>query len=178
MKKTILVLVAVIALVVVLGSAAFVAGKLMMQRQASKSAPVAPPKLVTPAAGVPTADPDARGDTLGRDGNSIFVCESNPVLTINLDGTINKNGSCTLQVEVVTGHDTVVLHDVSALRNPSPAKQGESYIIQQIIEPGSSDDISVGTAVRAWGAQSGNRVMARTLLYWNRLPQPTPASGR
>ncbi len=168
----------IVVLVVLLAGAAFVGGQLFRQQaQANKSSASLPAKLVTPAAGVPTAEPDARGDALSRDGNTIMVCESNPVMSINPDGTVNKNGSCTMEVEVVVGHDTSFIHDVSALRNPAPAKKGDSYVIQQFVEPGSADDIGAGTAVRAWGTRSGNRLIARTLLYWNRSPQPAATPG-
>ncbi len=163
----------IVVLVVLLGGAAFVGGQLFRQQaQANKNGASLPAKLVTPAAGVPNTEPDARGDALSRDGNSIIVCESNPIMSINPDGTVNKNGRCTMEVEVVIGHDTAIIHDVSALRNPAPAKQGGSFVIQQFTEPGSADDIGAGTAVRAWGTLSGNRLVARTILYWNRQPQP------
>ncbi len=165
-------------LVLLLGGAAFVGGQLMRQQaQANKSGQGLPAKLVTPAAGVPTSEPDARGDAISRDGNSILVCESNSIMSINPDGTVNKNGDCTMEVQVVIGHDTDLIHDVSALRNPAPSKEGNSYIIQQFTEPGSANDIGAGTAVRAWGTRSGNRIIARTLLYWNRSPLPAVTPG-
>ncbi len=170
----------IVALVLLLAGATIVGGQLFrtqQQAQKNQDSQALPRKLVTPAAGIPTADPDARGDALSHDGNSIMVCESNPVMSINPDGTVNKNGSCTMEVEVVVGHDTNFIHDVSALRNPAPAKQGGSIIVRQFIEPGSADDIGAGTAVRAWGTRSGNRLIARTLLYWNRSPQPAATPG-
>ncbi len=180
-KRSWIIIGGIVVLVVVLAGAAFVGGQLMRQQeqqaQANKSGPGVPVKLVTPAAGVPTAEPDVRGDAISRDGNSIMVCESNPVMSINPDGTVNKNGSCTMDVEVVINHDTAFIHDVSALQNPSPAKKGASIIIQQAIEPGSANDIDTGTVVRAWGIRSGNRIIARTLLYWNRSPQPAATPG-
>ncbi len=170
----------IIVIVLLLGGAAFVGGQLFRQgqeAQANASVQGPPQKLVTPATGVPTSSPDANGDALRRDGNSIFVCESNSGITINQNGTVNESGTCTTQVEVVVGHDTAFIHDVSALRNPSPAKQGDSVIIQQYTEPGSETDIGEGTAVRAWGSRSGNRVIARTILYWNRSPVPSGTPG-
>jgi hypothetical protein len=180
MKKRILIIGGIVVLVVVLAGAAFVGGQLFQaqqQAQAKNNLQGAPRKLVTPAPEVPITAPDVLGDTIRRDGNSIFVCESNPTLSINPDGTINKNDSCTLEVEVVIGHDTVLLHDVSALRNPEPVKQGQDYVIRQIVELGSINDISAGTAIRAWGQLTGTRVVARTLLYWNRSPQPAVVPG-
>ncbi len=82
-----------------------------------------------------------------------------------------------MEVEVVIGHDTTFIHDVSALRNPAPAKQGDSVIIQEYTEPGSPDDIGAGTAVRAWGQRAGDRIVARTILYWNRAPSPSGTPG-
>ncbi len=181
-KRSWIIIGGIVVLVLLLAGAAFVGGQLMRQQeqqaQANKSGQGIPVKLVTPAAGMPTAAPDARGEVTSRADNSIFICDPQNELSINPNGSVNEGGSCSPTVEVVVGHDTVLLHDVSALRNPAPSKKGQDIVIQQAIEPGSANDIDTGTVVRAWGTRSGNRLIARTLLYWNRSPQPaaTPES--
>jgi hypothetical protein len=174
MKRTGFIIGGIVVIAVLLGAAAFVGGKLFnaqIQSAQGNNSSSGPRKLVTPAAGVPGDPPTARGDVDHRDGNSLFLCEPNEAITINKDGSVNKESTCASTVEVVIGHDTVFLHDVTAQRNPVPNKQGQDYIIQQAIEPGTADDIAQNTAVRAWGDTSGNRVIARTILYWNRIRQ-------
>ncbi len=172
-----------IVLVLLLGSAAFVGGQLFRQQQqaqAHNNTQALPRKLVTPAAGLPTAQPDARGDTTGRDGNSIFICDPANNLSINPDGTVNQNGGCGgSEVEVVIGHDTVFFHDVTAQQNGNNAKPtpGQDIVLTQSVEPGSATDIGTGTAVRAWGQRAGNRLVARTILYWNRQPRASGTPG-
>jgi hypothetical protein len=172
----------ILALVLLLGGAAFVGGQLFRQQeqaQASNNTQGLPRKLVTPVAGVPASEPDARGDTTRREGNSIFICDPTNTMSLNLDGTVNKDGDCAPVVEVVIGHDTVFLHDVTARQygnnvQPTP---GQDLVLTQAIESGSADDISQGTAVRAWGQRAGSRIVARTILYWNRSPRPSGTPG-
>jgi hypothetical protein len=41
-------------------------------------------------------------------------------------------------------------------------------VLQQAVEPGSANDIGNGTVIRAWGELTGDRILASTILYWNR----------
>jgi hypothetical protein len=177
MNKRILIISGVVVLVFFLAGAAFVGGRLFRQGQqarADNSSQSLPVKRVTPAAGVPTTPPDARGDTTRRDGNSIFICDPMNTMSLNADGTMDENGGCGPEVEVVIGHDTVFLHDVTARQygNSVQPAPGQDLVLTQAVEPGSADDIGSGTAVRAWGPRSGNRILARTILYWNRPVHP------
>ncbi len=173
---------AVVVLILLLGGAAFVGGQLFrqgQQAQAKANTESLPRKLVTPAPGVPTTAPDGSGDVSSRNGNSIFICAPSSAPSINPDGTVNQNGACGPEVEVVIGHDTLFLHDVTARQygnsvRPTP---GQDLVLTQAVEPGSPDDIGVGTAVRAWGTMSGNRLIGRTIVYWNRAPAPSGTPG-
>src|SRR5512135_1713961 len=104
MKRVGLILGGIVVLVLLLGGAAFVGGQLFRQQQqaeAKNNTQSLPRKLVTPAAGVPTTAPDGRGDVTNRNGNSIFICDPTNDLSINPDGTVNQNGGCGPEVEVV-----------------------------------------------------------------------------
>jgi hypothetical protein len=179
MKRAIILGGGIVVLVALLAGAAFVGGQLFRQQreQANQFGQGLPRKLVTPAVGVPTNSPDARGDVTRRDGNSIFICDPTNDLSLNPNGTVNKNGGCGPEVEVVIGHDTRFLHDVTAQQyvQATMPRPGEDMVLTQAVEPGSENDIGIGTAVRAWGQLTGNRLAARTILYWNRLPRPTEA---
>ncbi len=182
MKRIGIIVSGIVVLVLLLAGAAFVGGQLFRQQQqaqANNNTQNLPRKLVTPAAGVPSAQLDARGDVTRRDGNSIFMCDPNNTMFINPDGTVNQSGGCGPEVEVVIGHDTIFLHDVTAQQygnrvNPTP---GQDIVLTQAVEPGSAEDIGVGTAVRAWGQRTGNRIVARTILYWNRPARPSGTPG-
>jgi hypothetical protein len=182
MKQRILILAGILGLVALLAGAAFVGARLFrhqQQAQANNNTQGLPRKLVTPAAGVLTTSPDARGDVTRRDGNSIFICDPTNNLSINPDGTVNKSGGCGPETEVIIGHATVFLHDVTAQQyvQATMPRPGEDMVLQQAVEPGSENDIGEGTAVRAWGTRSGTRLIAHTLLYWNRSPRPSGTPG-
>ncbi len=180
MKRTGLVIVGIVLLMVVLGAAAYVGGQLLRNQQETAdkiNSAALPRKLVTPAAGLPATDPDARGDVTSRSDNSVVICDPNYDMSIDPDGSVNGSSDCGPSVEVLIGHDTVLIHDITALQNPKPDKQGQDAIIHQVTEPGSPADIGQGTAVRAWGVRTGNRLVARTLLYWNRAPRASATPG-
>ena len=169
--------VSVVALLAVLVGAAYVGGQLLSGGGAAKGAlaQVGPPqKLVTPAAGLPTEPFDARGDvTRMGDKNSIFICDVASELVIGKDGSVNRsNEECNPEIEVVIGHDTQLLRDISAKLNPGKTDSGKDVVISQVVEPANGDDITTGTAIRVWGDRRGDRIAARLVLYWNRVPVP------
>ncbi len=182
MKRVALIGGGVLTVVFLLVGAAFVGGQLLRQQQqaqANNNVVSMPRKLVTPAAGVPATAPDGRGDVTNRNGNSIIICDLTNDLSINPDGTVNQNGGCGPETEVVIVHDTVFLHDVTARQYGNSVKPtpGQDIVLTQAVEPGSADDIGNGTAVRAWGQRAGNRIVARIILYWNRAPVPSGTPG-
>jgi hypothetical protein len=176
-KKRVPTIVGIFALILLLAGAAYVGGRLLNGQGLPILSSGEPRKQVTPAAEVPTTQPDARGNVIRRDGNSLFICEPlNDITLINEDGTVDSTGDCGPEFEVVIGHNTVLLHDVTARQyagSPMPGSD-EDLILQQAVEPGLAKDISEGTVVRVWGPLTGNRIAARTLLYWNRSPPPLP----
>jgi hypothetical protein len=179
MKKKFLLGAGGAGLLLLLAVAAFTGGQLLQAQQHAASqnnGQAGPRKLVTPAAGVPTSAPDGRGQTQRRDGNSIFICD--PQDAPERDGKTVKDGAvCSPEIEVVVGHDTELLHEASDQSKP-PVKQGQDYVIQQVVEPGSAADIQNGTVVRVWGVRTGNRIVARILLYWNRHPGSNVQPGK
>lgn len=175
MKRFIGVPIGIVLLVVVLGVAAYVGGQLFRvqaRAQAENNTQNAPRKLFTPAPGMPMQDPTARGDVQQRDGNTLTICDPRDGAAIGADGSTIENGTCGPMVQIVIGHDTVIWHDVTHLRNPVKPKEGEDFVISQVLEPGTADEIFQHTTVRVWGVRSGDRVTAETLLYWNNSPIP------
>lgn len=179
MKKSILSLVGIIALVVLLAGAAYVGGKLYQaQQQAPAGRGHEPRKQVTPAAEVPPAPPDGRGEVQSRDANSIMICdpESQAQPSVDKNGVLQEAVTCSPQFEVVITHDTVLLHDVTGRTYVTPQPNGD-VVMQEMVEPGADADIGNGTVIRVWGTLTGNRIVAQTILYWNHTPRPTAVPG-
>jgi hypothetical protein len=175
MKRTAWILGSIVTLVLVLGIAAFIAGQMFQtqqQGQITNNNQGTPQMQVTPAAELPKEEPVAEGYADHRADNSIFLCSFSQGPTINTDGTVNKGGSCAGGVEVVITHDTKFFHDISAEPRPEPpgGLQPEDWIMQQVVEPGDVSKIDGQSGLQVWGEQTGNRIVAQTIVYWTARP--------
>ncbi len=168
----------VIALIVLLGGAAFVGGRLLNNQPAQpngkgglimKGGPGGGGQAVSlqiePAKELPEAKPDAMGLFAERKDNSIFVTIGNRFMVqVDKNGTVNTqtdgNGD---KLEVVVTSDTKIYKDVTeaSLEGPPPA-DGK---VQQKVAPGSLDEIGSNSFVSAWGEKRGDRVIATVLMY-------------
>ena len=175
MKRNIRTIGAIIALALLLVGAAFVGGQLIQaqQRAQANNNQNGPLKLVTLAPEMPTTAADGRGEVTNRDGNSIIICESHGSRPISKVGGLNDE-SCDSVVEVVITHETVLFRDVTDRQygNETQSAPGEAQVFNQVVEPGTQDDLGVGAQVMVWGPKSGNRITADTLLYWYRPGNP------
>lgn len=116
------------------------------------------------AAELPVSDPDIVGIFERREDKSIYVgsnmvnfaifkeCEDCPARKV-----ITYNGPI---VEVVVTRNTTIYYDATSLGDP--VVDGK---VQQVLEPGSLDDIGSEALVRAWGDRQGDRLVARVLVY-------------
>ena len=177
MKKNTLIIGGIVLLGILLVGAAFVGGQLFrtQQQQQANSGNLGTPQMqVTPAAEVPSGEPNVEGYMDRRDGNSIFLCSFVSGPTINKDGTVNKGGTCGSSLEVVITHETKILHDISAEPKPAPTEglRPEDWIIQQVVEPGDISALTTQSGLQVWGEQNGNRVIADTIVYWTARPAP------
>jgi hypothetical protein len=162
--------VGVIALAVLVAGAAFVGGQLLRQDQQSQVVARPPQKFVTPAAGLPAGQPDVQGDVQNIGDSSFLVCTLNPdhTLSVNPDGSVKKDTGCGSQIEVVTGRDTIFYHDITNKQYVGTPVPNQDLVLQEKVEPGSARDIAVNTTLMAWGTRSGNRIQAKTIVYWMR----------
>lgn len=191
MKQTVLIIASGIALLLLLGGAAFVGGRLLAEPEQTGDAQ--PPVGVVldgeqgfvsqemavemeMAAGLPEAAPDVSGIFQEREDNSILIGTGDMVSAVaeNEDGTVDFQLSHTGPVvEVVVTGKTEVYRDVTEMDFSSA-----SGTIQQKVEPGSIDEIGADSMVMVWGQQTGDRVVAQVLLY--SMPQvmvmPGPGS--
>src|SRR4030095_17241293 len=103
MKRTILIFTGIVALLLLLGGAAYLAGQLTRTQQqtvAKANEQALPRKLVTPAAGLPSGPPTARGDLERRVDNSLFICDPPNTMTVNSDGKVENETECSPDIKV------------------------------------------------------------------------------
>ncbi len=173
MKKRILIIGGIVALVLLLAGAAFVGVQLV-----SGQGPLANAALmlgsqgkhavrvgdILPAKELPQRPADARGIFDHRKDNSFFVGTGQVNVTVQGDrsGHVTTSASHTGPiVEVVAGPRTTFYRDVTD-KNFNPGPNGK---VQQIVEPGTLDEIGQYSMITAWGNQSGDRIIADVLVY-------------
>lgn len=180
MKKRTLIIGGVIVLVILLATAAFVGGKLMNGAQirlgpgggltfsgGNHSGPTSFSPKIEPAAGLPQKPADASGIFDHRQDNSIFV-GTGKVQVVVQPGPSGSVGSATHNgptVEVVVTTRTVVYRDTTMDQFNGKAFPNGSPTIQQVLEPGTLDELGSGSLVTAWGKKTGDRIIADVLVY-------------
>lgn len=153
-----------VALVSVLGAAAFLGGRYLQNGSPSTGEG----RELIPAPELPTADPNITGVFVRRQNNSFFVGTGNitgskqagpngaPQITLGYDGPV---------LEVVVTTNTKIYSDVTAQNSQNRPRNGTP--IQQRVVPGNLEEIDHNTIVNAWGNKSGDRLIADVLLYNN-----------
>jgi hypothetical protein len=153
-----------VALVLVLGAAAFLGGRYLQNGPSSGGGG----RELIPAPELPTAEPNITGLFVHRQNNSFFVGTGNitgskqagpngaPQITMGYDGPV---------LEVVVTTNTKIYSDVTAQNNQNRPRN--STPIQQRVVPGNLDEIDHNTIINAWGNKSGDRLIADVLVYNN-----------
>ncbi len=180
MKKSILIIGGIVVLVVLLGGAAFVGAQLlasqgqpaqaskggitMMTSQNGKPVQAVQPDI-QPAKELPQTPADVRGVFDHRKDNSLFVGTGVVLRTVQQDqaGKVTSSSSHDGPiVEVVVTPQTIVYSNVT---NRQFNGQPPSGKVQQVVEPGSLDEIGKDSTLRAWGKKTGDRLIADVLVY-------------
>ncbi len=175
-KRNVWIAVGIIAGIVLIAGAAFVAGKLLKPAVATGGGPGG---LVIggpggqqvkvneqKAAQLPQGSPTVTGVFQSRQDQVITIGTGQIKLTVQQDpsGSASRSASSSgPSVEVVTTHDTKVYKDVTPIDIQSASQNGGK--VQQVVEPGSLDDIGNGNVLTVWGSRQGNRVVADVLVY-------------
>ncbi len=73
-------------------------------------------------------------------------------------------------VEVVVITQTTVYRDVTMRQFNGPPPSGK---VQQVVEPGSLDEVAKDSMITAWGKKTSDRIIADVLVY-----TPPPVSGK
>jgi hypothetical protein len=174
-----------IILVIFLGAAAFVGGQLL-NRQANPQAggPNGPGLFlsggpggntagssveltvelkVTPAAELPTRQPDANGLYVSREDNSLFIGTGQITMIVSDEGGASSEFDGPVVEVVVTGQ-TQVYKEVIAPPAP-PAEGVTEQVIQQKVAEGTIEEIGTDSNVTVWGRKVGDRIIADILVY-------------
>lgn len=179
MKKSILIIGGIIA-VLLLAGAAFVGGRLL-NGQGLPGLSGGPqvftsggnqmvkigPGDIQPAKELPQRPADVRGLYDHAKDNSIFVGTGQVRMTVQKDAKTNKVQTSASHsgpvVEVVVTPQTKVFHDTTMEQFNGPPPSGQK--IQQVVEPGTLDDIGQYSTITVWGKKTGDRYIADVLVY-------------
>jgi hypothetical protein len=168
MKKRILIAGGIVVLVVLLAGAAFVGGQLLTEQglpgQASSGGNGRNQNI--PAKELPQTPADVSGVFDHRQDNSIFVGtgQVGKMATTDQSGQVHFSLTHTgPTIEVVVSPQTKVYRDVTSQQYTDQQLRNES--VQQVVEPGSLDEVGQPSIVTAWGKKTGNRIIADVLVY-------------
>ena len=171
-------------LVILVGAAAFIAGRMLNQK-------VGPMGLglpmgggdvmsvsiqIEPAPELPKAQPDVVGLFVERQDNTVIVSSipmdaggGGVVVSTGGDGDevvagspVDNSGP---KVEVVVTNETIIYKETTEMSGPPPA--GGDQTIQQTVGEGTLDDLNSQSFVTVWGRKSGDRIIAEVLFYSN-----------
>ena len=177
MKKNILITSGIVVLVLLLAGAALVGGRLL------NGQPLTGLNLfpgagngrqevrinaddIQPAKDLPQTPAEVRGLFDHRENNSFFVGTGQVTMMVEQDQNGNVESSANASgpvLEVVVTNDTTVYHDTTMEQYNGQPPAGEK--IQQVVEPGSLDDIGDSSLITVWGKKTGDRVIAEILVY-------------
>jgi len=174
-------------LVVIIGVAAFIGGRLLNggvgplglgMLLGGNGGTVSISVEVTPAPELPTTQPEVIGSFVERKDKTIVI-QSVPlnagkggmVLQTSgggegeaMAGSPMENGGP--EVEVVINNDTMIYLETT--QPPSaPLTSGENLVMQQTVAEGSLDDLTDQSFVTVWGRKSGDRIIAEVLFISN-----------
>lgn len=179
-KRGIMIGVGLVILIVILAGAAFVGGRLL-NGQGLPWLSSGGPQVFTsgghttirisagdiqPAEELPQTPADVEGIFDHSQDNSIFVGTGNVTMTVQKDrsGNVQPSASHTGPVvEVVVTTQTKFYHDTTMEQFNGPPPSGQK--IQQVLEPGSLDEVGQYSDITVWGKKTGDRYIADILVY-------------
>lgn len=181
MKRMILIGLGVVVLVVLLGAAAFIGGRLLNQpallsaqgdgglvMKTGQGGLQQGAKLSTiPAKELPQTSAALKGIFVRRADSSVFVGTGQVQMRAskNADGTVSISSSHDgPEVEIVFTHDTTIYRDVTLKQFNGQIPSGDVQL-QQVVERGSMDEIGENSSLSVWGDRRGDRVTATTVVY-------------
>ena len=176
MNKRILTIGGAVVLVVLLAAAAFVGGKLLSGARPGGGSVFSNGNNggstnfspnIKPAAELPQTSAAAEGIFDHRQDNSLFVGTGNVQVQVQpgLNGSVGASSHSGPTVEVVVTTKTVVYCDTTMDQFNGKALPNGSPTLQQVLEPGTLDELGQGSLITVWGKQTGDRIIADVLVY-------------
>jgi hypothetical protein len=164
----------IVVLVLLLVGAAFVGGRMLSGQSLIDSGGGGPVMMFSssdsnmnmvsvemqPAAELPLASPDVAGLFRRREDNSIFV-GTGEVTVIARDDQVSAESSGP-EMEVVVTHETTVYRDETSLQHTGGSAESK---VQQVLAPGSLEEIGENCVIVAWGEERGGRLFADVFVY-------------
>ncbi len=180
MKKKLFITGGIFLVVLVLAGAAYVGGRLLTGQglPGLSSGPLVinngggtqiriHPGDIQTAKELPQTHADIEGIFDHRQDNSLFIGTGNVTMSVMKDrsGKVQTSSSHTGPVvEVVVTTKTVLYKDVTDQQfSGKPPVTGQK--IQQVVVPGSLDEIGQSSGITVWGRQTGERYIADVLVY-------------
>ncbi len=170
-------------LVIVVGAAAFIGGRLLNQSAGPlglMGMPLGGGKgmvsisvQITPAPELPITQPVTTGLFVERKDNSIFVSAvsmkagGGGVVVQSSKGegqSLSGPSADGPKIEVVVNSETTIYLETTEFKGPSA---GENQVIQQTVAEGSLDDLTSQSFVTVWGRKNGDRIIADVVFISN-----------
>jgi hypothetical protein len=165
MKRSILAGSGILVLVLVLAGAAFVGAQLLTGQGLPEQASSGGSSNI-PAKELPQTPADVSGVFDHRKDNSIFVGTGQVGKMVTTDRSGQVHASLTHTgptIEVVVSPQTKIYRDATSQHYSDQQLRNER--VQQVVEPGSLDEVGQPSIVMAWGKKTGDRIIADVLLY-------------
>ena len=166
-SRSILFVSIIVALALLLAGAAFVGGRLLSGQGLTGGPGEAQDRDdKLPASELPQRPADIWGVFVRRENNSLFVGTGNTMVGVNIDRSGNAQAASDYDgpvLEVVVTSQTIIYEDVTLRQYDRLPPEGQQ--IQQVVEPGSMDEIGASSTIAVWGTQTGDRIIADVLVY-------------
>ncbi len=180
-------------LVILVGAAAFVGGRMLNQGVnplglIGLGGPMGGKEVmsfalnVIPAAELPKTPPEVIGVFAERQDNTIVI-SSIPLKAGGGGVAVSSGGGGAVagtridensgpKVEIVVTNETVVYRETTDIGKPQP---GENQTVQQTVEESTLDELNTQSMVTVWGRKSGDRIIAEVLFYSNPVMIKAPS---
>ncbi len=178
MKKPILIIGGIVVLVLLLASAAFVGGRLLNGQglpgvlsgiflgEDGRQGVKINLDDIQPAKELPQTPADVHGIFDHRQDQSLFIGTGQGMIRVEQDPSGNVTTDSSFNgpvVEIVVTSQTIIYKDVTMNQYNGEPPAGQN--IQQVVEPGSLDDIGKPSGIFIWGRKTGDRFIADVLVY-------------
>lgn len=182
MKRTVWIVIGIIALLAILGGGAFTAVQLLANQGESDipagaqvfedvfddgtGNPVTVKTVILPAAELPVDQSGVAGVFLRQEDNSYYVGTGSTSVNIQIENgepsvAVDHSGP---EVEVVVSNDTIFYEDITevSFEASESKEQTLQQVVRQVDEPA---ELLGGASFTAWGERRGDRVVATVVVF-------------